>query len=241
MKYSHVVVWFAITSSVTVCGNIVYLRRHRNDSVEFSCAPTKVDIPPFAFSLERVWAHPKQVLYQNLNVNAVIHDETDKHRISVQKDRAILRKAVSISHLRGYDTDMYLCVFYYETPTTFYNHTAETKFFLHVEDPVHEPCSCYDYKPLMYSLLAAAGLLFLCVLGFTVGFWNKPTSHPKARAVPIYEEMNGVRLAKAKPANPNLYLAEEDSANLCKYTQPQKENPYINSLDPSPALNALNS
>uniref|UniRef100_A0A4W4EIT8 Immunoglobulin V-set domain-containing protein n=1 Tax=Electrophorus electricus TaxID=8005 RepID=A0A4W4EIT8_ELEEL len=192
MKFSHVIVW--LVSSATVYGNIVYLRRQTSDSVELPCACSDIGARVFAVAVTRRWLDPIRVLYLHAEADRGSPHYAYRGRIFEKWDVGKQRVSVNITHLRGNDTDIYQCVFFHDSSAAGYGGVpGVVEFFLHV-DP-DEPCSCYDYKPLVYSLSAAVLLLFVCVLGCTGVFW--PQKQPDNQ--PIYEEMWGkvpVRSAK---------------------------------------------
>ncbi|KAG9277403.1 hypothetical protein AMEX_G7409 [Astyanax mexicanus] len=230
MRNPLVVAWLIVIFSATGFGDIVYLRRQRNASAEFSCVSTNEKETPFAFSLTREW-QKHQVLYLNFGNSAYVFNAADRHRIFVQSDPGQRRVNVSIHHLLGRHTDLYQCEFHYDTGD-FMKHHGKAKFFLHVEDCTPEECSCYSYEPLLYSLSAAAVLLFLCVLVLAAAYCRRPPSQPKPPVAPVYEEMTGVRTASGKAGGHHLglYSNTQEEADTSVYIRPRKENPY----DPLP-------
>ncbi|KAI5613773.1 hypothetical protein C0J50_4177, partial [Silurus asotus] len=145
-------------------GDVQYLHSHRNSSIEFSCIPYEDSIMPFSFSLSRKWIRTEEVLYHNFDtLKPVVKDATLQGRIS---DRTSEKRHVNVSieQLRGSDTDLYVCTFHYETSSGFENRSGRNKIVLYVEDYHIEVCSCSSYKPLIFSLSAAAGLLIFIIL-----------------------------------------------------------------------------
>ena len=123
-----------LTVSLPGFGDIVYLSRQRNSSVEFSCVSTHVKEKPFAFSLIRDWVKPDKVLYMNFGASPTIFNERDKNRILVQSGGEHQQVNVNITFLLGRHTDLYRCVFHYDYENTFIDHPGKTKYFLYVED-----------------------------------------------------------------------------------------------------------
>ncbi|XP_072539412.1 cd7 antigen-like [Salminus brasiliensis] len=221
MRSPLITVWLVVSLSATGFGDIVYFRRQWNTSVEFSCGSTIEKETPFAFSLERNW-QKQTVLYLNFRNSAFISNPADKHRIFVQSDPGHQIVNVSINHLLGRHTDLYHCVFYYNNGG-FKNQNGSTVFFLHVNDCTPEECRCNSYEPLLYSLSAAAVLLFLCVLVLAGAYCKRPASQPQPLAVPIYEEMNGVRTANGKTGTHHQGLYSNTQEGVMKT---RNENPY---------------
>lgn len=127
-----------------VCGDVVYLYAQRNSSIEFSCQAPEEPSKPFAFSLSREWLHNTLVLYHNFQTNPTVRDDTLKGRIMTHADvaprnkpeetSAFQRVNVSMVLLQGGDTDMYTCMFHYNTPSSFKNLSGKNKIFLYVKD-----------------------------------------------------------------------------------------------------------
>ena len=95
--------------------------------------PTNVNTRPFAFSLMRNFLKPEKVLYLNFGNSPSIFNEKDKNRIFVQVDSSHHQVNVNISHLLGRHTDLYRCVFHYDSEK-FEDYPGKTQFFLYVED-----------------------------------------------------------------------------------------------------------
>ncbi|XP_053494805.1 cd7 antigen-like isoform X1 [Ictalurus furcatus] len=218
----HQIFVYLITFLSTAFGDMVHFHAHRNSSIEFSCVPPERSEKPFAFSLTREWLKKREVLYHNFLGEPTVKDITFKDRISETTEPKNRSINVSITHLQGYDTDIYMCRFHYNKATGFKN-LSGNKFILYVQDYHIEPCSCYSYTPLLFSLSAAAGLLFFIILILTAVHCMKPSRGHQTKpqlSIPIYEEMNGVR------EKMNSRVQEDDISSL--YVQPKKENPYIN-------------
>ncbi|XP_076871597.1 cd7 antigen-like isoform X2 [Brachyhypopomus gauderio] len=172
---------------VEAYGNITYLRRHTNDSVEFPCACKDTRTKMFAFAIKRIWLDPLQVLYVHVEVERGTPHDAYQGRVFEKRDVGKRSISVNITHLRPNDTDIYQCVFFHDDSLAGYDGVpGVTEFFLHVDSA--EPCSCYDYKPFLYSLSTVAGLLCLCVLGLSRAFC--PQKQPTHQ--PVYEEMRGM-------------------------------------------------
>ncbi|XP_017548569.1 uncharacterized protein LOC108424824 isoform X1 [Pygocentrus nattereri] len=232
MRNPLLTVWLIVTFSAAGFGDIVYLSRQRNSSVEFSCTSTNVNAKPFAFSLMRDLVKPEKVLYEYFGKSPSIFNEKDKNRFVVRVvDSSHHQVTVNISHLLGRHTDLYHCVFHYDFQK-FEDYPGKPKFFLYVEDSIPEECTCYSYEPLLYALSAAAVLLFLCVLILAGAYCKRPPSQPKPQTVPIYEEMNGVRTVNGKAGSCHFstYLNEQEETETSEYIRPRRENPY----DPLP-------
>ncbi|KAB5584679.1 hypothetical protein PHYPO_G00110250 [Pangasianodon hypophthalmus] len=223
LKRWRLSVCLLVTFLSTAFAEVVYLHSQRNSSIEFSCVPPQNSDQLFAFSLKRDWLQKGTVLYHNFKSQPSINDPTFNDRISDQTD-GNQTVSVSITFLQGYDTDVYVCVFHYRTPTGFQNLSGKARILLYVQDYHIEPCSCSSYTPLLFSLSAAGGLLFFIILVLAaMQCKKKPSRGGQTKpqlSVPIYEEMNGVR------EKPNSRSLEDDVSSL--YVRPKKENPYIN-------------
>ncbi|MCJ8730117.1 hypothetical protein PDJAM_G00114450 [Pangasius djambal] len=163
LKRWRLSVCFIVTFLSTGFAEVVYLHSQRNSSIEFSCVPPQNSDLLFAFSLNREWLQKRPVLYHNFKSQPSIKDPSFKDRIS---DQTGINQTVSVSItlLQGYDTDLYVCVFHYRTPTGFQNLSGKARILLYVEDYHIEPCSCSSYTPLLFSLSAGGGLLFIIIL-----------------------------------------------------------------------------
>ncbi|KAF5897001.1 Uncharacterized protein DAT39_013287, partial [Clarias magur] len=147
--------------------DVLYLHAQCNASITFSCVSPNETIKPFAFSLNRSWLNKEEVLYHNFQTTASVKDGRLVDRIS---DRPIDSRSVvnvTIGNLQSYDTDMYECVFHYEMHFDFQSFSGKSKFFLYVQEPCPNLCTCTLYTPLLFSLSAAAGLLFFIILILT--------------------------------------------------------------------------
>ncbi|XP_053494806.1 cd7 antigen-like isoform X2 [Ictalurus furcatus] len=198
----HQIFVYLITFLSTAFGDMVHFHAHRNSSIEFSCVPPERSEKPFAFSLTREWLKKREVLYHNFLGEPTVKDITFKDRISETTEPKNRSINVSITHLQGYDTDIYMCRFHYNKATGFKN-LSGNKFILYVQ----------DYP----------GLLFFIILILTAVHCMKPSRGHQTKpqlSIPIYEEMNGVR------EKMNSRVQEDDISSL--YVQPKKENPYIN-------------
>ncbi|XP_060774563.1 cd7 antigen-like [Neoarius graeffei] len=220
LKRQRVSVCLIVTFLSTAFGD-VYLYAQLNSSIEFSCMFPEQPTPPFAFSLSREWLQKDaQVLYHNFRVEPEVKALRFENRIWDRLD--INQVNVSITDLQGDDTDVYVCMFYYSANTGFQNLSGRDKFFLYVKAYNSEPCNCSSYTPLLFSLSAAAGLLFFIIFILTVVHCMRPSAGGPTKpqlSVPIYEEMNGVR---EKPVS----LTQEEDVSL--YSRLKKENPYSN-------------
>lgn len=112
---------------------MVYFHAQRNSSIEFSCVPPERSNKLFAFSLTREWLKQREVLYHNFQDKPTLKDITFKDRISEQTEPMNQSIHLSIRHLQGYDTDMYMCTFHYSKATGF-NNLSGNKFVLYVQD-----------------------------------------------------------------------------------------------------------
>ncbi|KAI4889140.1 hypothetical protein NFI96_015142 [Prochilodus magdalenae] len=147
------VVWLVVVFSAAGLGDIVYLSRQRNTSVEFSCVSTHGKEKPFAFSLIRDWVKPDKVLYMNFGASPTIFNERDKNRILVQSGGEHQQVNVNITFLLGRHTDLYRCVFHYDYENMFMDHPGKTKYFLYVDDvSIRQPqASCCPPKQIAIS------------------------------------------------------------------------------------------
>ncbi|KAL7825823.1 hypothetical protein SRHO_G00335610 [Serrasalmus rhombeus] len=133
MRNLLLIVWLVMFSAAGF-GDIVYLSRQRNSSVEFSCMSTNVNAKPFAFSLMRDLVKPEKVLYEHFGNSRSIFNEKDENRFVVRfVDSSHHQVTVNISHLLGRHTDLYRCVFHYDFQK-FEDYPGKPKFFLYVED-----------------------------------------------------------------------------------------------------------
>ncbi|XP_027024118.2 uncharacterized protein LOC113656882 [Tachysurus fulvidraco] len=198
-------------------GDMIYLHKTNGSSIQFSCVFDPYEKQaPFAFTLRREWIQAQDVLYHNFTTDADVKDSTFVGRIGDRLgDNTV---DVSITDLQGFDTDLYVCVFHYQTTAGFHIQSVRHKIVLYVKDVF--PCT--SYTPLLFALSAGVGLLFFIVI-ISVVHLMKPCSRGQMKPqnpVPIYEEMNGVR------EKPSSRLQEDDVSSL--YCKPRKENPYIN-------------
>ncbi|XP_017548388.1 uncharacterized protein LOC108424713 [Pygocentrus nattereri] len=199
------IVWFLIISSATAYGDIVYLRKEANASVELPCVCSTVDRIPFAFSLHRGPNETSsEVLYRDTRKDPSIN-KAYAHRISLQDELSSLRANVNITHLQENDTDLYYCFFYCKTQNAHLKIPGTTKFFLHVGGDVPEESSCFRSDPLLYTLSAAAVLLFLCVLIIARANCKSSTlCQKKTNVQPIYEDMRMMRPSNQQEAETKL-------------------------------------
>ncbi|KAL6455700.1 hypothetical protein MHYP_G00355510 [Metynnis hypsauchen] len=187
-----VIAWFLIISLATAYGDIVYLRKETNASVELHCVCSTVDEIPFAFSLHRGPNETSsEVLYHDIRKDPSIN-KAYTHRISVQHEPSSLRTNVNITHLQENDTDLYYYFCCYKKENAYLKIPGTTKFFLHVGAP--EESSCFRSDPLLYALSAAAVLLFLCVLIIA------RANCKKTNVQPIYEDMRMIRPSNQQEA-----------------------------------------
>uniref|UniRef100_A0A3B1KEF6 Immunoglobulin V-set domain-containing protein n=1 Tax=Astyanax mexicanus TaxID=7994 RepID=A0A3B1KEF6_ASTMX len=186
MMLTSVFAWFII-SSTTAYGDVMFLRRGTNASVEISCEFPNItkDGSLMAFALKCHQNQSKEVQYLNLNSTPKITNKNT--RFSVKKLPKSRKVNVIITNLQEDDTDIYWCVFYYNKGLEVQIQiNGSTEFFLYVEAP--EQCSCSNL--LLYVLTAVALLLFFCVLILTRAYYRKPTVQP------VYEDMRAVRSLK---------------------------------------------
>ncbi|XP_051563350.1 uncharacterized protein LOC127446457 isoform X2 [Myxocyprinus asiaticus] len=207
LKYTLVNLLFLIINSVTAHGDVIYIRRVRNSSVDFSCESAKKEENLFAFSLKRKLLQPKPVLYLSKGLSEIINESVDKGRITVSElDNHTVH--LRISNLQGWDTDVYYCEFHY----------------------AREPCSCSGYLLLLYVISAAACLLAVLVVTLITAYCCKlPKSRKPQPVVPVYEEMAGVRPAKGKATSRHLVISKQEVANGSVSTLLSKENLYVKS------------
>ncbi|KAL7890912.1 hypothetical protein AOLI_G00003880 [Acnodon oligacanthus] len=199
------IAWLLIISTASVYGDIVYLRKETNASVELPYVCSTVNGIPFAFSLHRGPNETSsEVLYRDTRKDPSINTAYT-HRISVQDELSSLRANVNITHLQENDTDLYYSFFYYKTKNAYRKSPGITKFFLHVGGEAPEECSCFRSDPLLYALSAAAVLLFLCVLIIARANCKSSTLCQKKTDVqPIYEDMRMMRPSNQKKAETKL-------------------------------------
>ncbi|XP_051563349.1 uncharacterized protein LOC127446457 isoform X1 [Myxocyprinus asiaticus] len=229
LKYTLVNLLFLIINSVTAHGDVIYIRRVRNSSVDFSCESAKKEENLFAFSLKRKLLQPKPVLYLSKGLSEIINESVDKGRITVSElDNHTVH--LRISNLQGWDTDVYYCEFHYGDLPFVKNIPGTMEFFIYVEDLSREPCSCSGYLLLLYVISAAACLLAVLVVTLITAYCCKlPKSRKPQPVVPVYEEMAGVRPAKGKATSRHLVISKQEVANGSVSTLLSKENLYVKS------------
>ncbi|MCI4375950.1 hypothetical protein PGIGA_G00115590 [Pangasianodon gigas] len=257
LKRWRLSVCLIVTFLSTAFAEVVYLHSQRNSSIEFSCVPPLNSDQLFAFSLNRDWLQKGTVLYHNFKSQPSIKDPTFNDRISDQTNRN-QTVSVSITLLQGYDTDVYVCMFHYRTPTGFQNLSGKARFLLYVKDSHIEPCSCSSYTPLLFSLSAAGGLLFFIILILAAMQYIEPCSCSSYTPllfslsaaggllffiILILAAMQCKKPSRGGQTKPQLSVPIYEEMNGVRekpnsrsleddvsslYVRPKKENPYIN-------------
>ncbi|XP_028829225.1 cd7 antigen-like isoform X2 [Denticeps clupeoides] len=174
--------------SPDVLGDVVYFSRQRDDSIYLPCVPEEHHA--LGFYLKYEWmTSKKDLLFLLYGQRPHIFDPIYKNRIIVPEDpKSQHNVTVTISHLDGSDTGMYLCVFVYEGVPSDRQVLSRTKFLLYVEDEL-AGCSCSSYPPLLLG-----------------AFGGKTRSERRAQPpIPIYEEMSGLRTESKKVMETNQY------------------------------------
>uniref|UniRef100_A0AAY5L9Z8 Immunoglobulin V-set domain-containing protein n=1 Tax=Esox lucius TaxID=8010 RepID=A0AAY5L9Z8_ESOLU len=200
-------VWiFFFTHSFLVSCEIRFLGKQLGDSATFVCVSDVQDPKPIAFNLKRKWIKPdREVMFMYTKEKpAPVPDFSQ--RLNVTGDPSTERVNVTISQLKGTDTDLYYCLFVYpKTNAPDENIPGKDEFFLYVDD-ADVSCSCSGYVPLLYALSAAVGLLLILLLALAVAHYGK-IGHDRVKPQSsIYEEMVGGRPPNRNRKTPPSYL-----------------------------------
>lgn len=104
------------TLAVLVCGEVQFLQKHKGESVVLSCEHPTGTPPDANFNglyLKRKWLQQTDVLFLLTKEQPHIFSGSNKERISVIGDPATrqVNVNVTITQLKGSDTDCYYCVF----------------------------------------------------------------------------------------------------------------------------------
>uniref|UniRef100_A0A4W5PYN6 Immunoglobulin V-set domain-containing protein n=1 Tax=Hucho hucho TaxID=62062 RepID=A0A4W5PYN6_9TELE len=190
-------VWLLlITHTVLVFCDMEFLERTQGDSVEFYCISEFNASKPIGLYLKRKWLQPNQeVLFMFTKQTPAYYDDV-KERIHVTGDPSTLRVNVTLSQLKGTDTDLYYCEFVFpDASNADQKIPSNMELFLYVDD-VGVKCSCTSYTLLLYVLSSAVGLLLIFLMALGVAHYVKTrgdriTLQPHQAS--IYEEMAGVR------------------------------------------------
>ncbi|XP_029596219.1 uncharacterized protein LOC115178918 isoform X3 [Salmo trutta] len=105
-------VWLLLmTHTVLVFCDMEFLERTQGDSIEFYCISEFNASKPIGFYLKRKWLQPnREVLFMFTYQKPVFHLDV-KERIHVTGDPSTHRVNVTLSQLKGTDTDIYYCEF----------------------------------------------------------------------------------------------------------------------------------
>ncbi|XP_010900458.3 cd7 antigen-like [Esox lucius] len=129
-------VWiFFFTHSFLVSCEIRFLGKQLGDSATFVCVSDVQDPKPIAFNLKRKWIKPdREVMFMYTKEKpAPVPDFSQ--RLNVTGDPSTERVNVTISQLKGTDTDLYYCLFVYpKTNAPDENIPGKDEFFLYVDD-----------------------------------------------------------------------------------------------------------
>uniref|UniRef100_A0A8C8GAE4 Immunoglobulin V-set domain-containing protein n=1 Tax=Oncorhynchus tshawytscha TaxID=74940 RepID=A0A8C8GAE4_ONCTS len=216
-------VWLLLmTCTVLVFCEMEFLERTQGDSTEFYCISEFSASKPIGFYLKRKWLQPnREVLFMYTEQNPVFYPDV-KERIHVTGDPSTHRVNVTLSQLKGTDTDLYYCEFVFPDSSSLDQKIpSKMELFLYVVD-ADVRCSCAGYAPLLYALSATVGLLLIFVMALGVAHYGKTRGDrvkPQPHQVSIYEEMVGVRPpnrnGKVSPSyhpRPPFHLEEKDAS-----------------------------
>ncbi|KAM3623121.1 uncharacterized protein V6R79_007282 [Siganus canaliculatus] len=106
-------VWL-ITHAGLVCSEIQFLERHEGESVVFPCVVDQSQPSPFGVYLMRRWLQHSEVLFKLTNSDFYTDNDDVRNRTSVSGDPSSHSVNVTLSHLKGSDTDRYHCEFMVE-------------------------------------------------------------------------------------------------------------------------------
>ncbi|XP_054460751.1 cd7 antigen-like [Anoplopoma fimbria] len=123
-----------ITQTGFVRGEIQFMRRNEGESVVLPCVAEQRKPSTFGVYLKRSWLNPRDVLFMYTESSFSVDNNEDKNRISVSGDPSIHSLNVTISQLKGSDTDRYYCEFMVKNPSAEDERIpAKTEFFLLVD------------------------------------------------------------------------------------------------------------
>uniref|UniRef100_A0A4W5KK75 Immunoglobulin V-set domain-containing protein n=1 Tax=Hucho hucho TaxID=62062 RepID=A0A4W5KK75_9TELE len=216
-------VWLLLmTHTVLVFCDIEFLERTQGDSVEFYCISEFNASKAIGLYVKRKWMQPNQeVLFMLTEEKPSFYTDV-KERIHVTGDPSTHRVNVTLSQLKGTDTDLYYCEFVFPVASSFDQKIpSKMEFFLYIVD-AGVRCSCTSYTPLLYVLSAAVGLLLIFLMALGVAHYGKTRGNSvktQPHQVSIYEEMVGVRppnrngkVAPSYHPKPPFHLEEKDGS-----------------------------
>uniref|UniRef100_A0A8C7MKX8 Immunoglobulin V-set domain-containing protein n=1 Tax=Oncorhynchus kisutch TaxID=8019 RepID=A0A8C7MKX8_ONCKI len=169
-------VWLLLMAcTVLVFCEMEFLERTQGDSTEFYCISEFSASKPIGFYLKRKWLQPnREVLFMYTEQNPVFHPDV-KERIHVTGDPSTHRVNVTLSQLKGTDTDLYYCEFVFPDSSSLDQKIpSKMELFLYVVD-ADVRCSCAGYAPLLYALSATVGLLLIFVMALGVAHYVSGT------------------------------------------------------------------
>ncbi|XP_063058443.1 cd7 antigen-like [Engraulis encrasicolus] len=228
--------WLCVLCPFLVNGAVVYLSRASNDSIELACLSTASESSskPYAFYLRRKWLQKDQeVLFVHQgHAPTYINNKADGGRIRVVEALSAGQVNISISRLRGVDTDLYTCGFMVASNPLDREEPGQDEFLLYVADHIEKPCTCSSYPTVLYAISGAVGLLLIITLALSVAYCSKVCCNgskpqPPAAAVPIYEEMTGLQSGK-EGSDKKAFCDQLAGYGESQYAQPRRENPYSN-------------
>ena len=116
-----------------VHGEVKYLSQKGNDSVALACSSPESN--PYGVYLRRKWLQPDtEVLFIHKDAQPKFRSRTDQNRIQVVENLGSGQLDVTISHLQGSDTDLYVCEFMFESIPTDRKEPGRDQFLLYVAD-----------------------------------------------------------------------------------------------------------
>uniref|UniRef100_A0AAZ3SC87 Immunoglobulin V-set domain-containing protein n=1 Tax=Oncorhynchus tshawytscha TaxID=74940 RepID=A0AAZ3SC87_ONCTS len=129
-------VWLLLmTCTVLVFCEMEFLERTQGDSTEFYCISEFSASKPIGFYLKRKWLQPnREVLFMYTEQNPVFYPDV-KERIHVTGDPSTHRVNVTLSQLKGTDTDLYYCEFVFPDSSSLDQKIpSKMELFLYVVD-----------------------------------------------------------------------------------------------------------
>ncbi|XP_020310116.1 uncharacterized protein LOC109865998 isoform X1 [Oncorhynchus kisutch] len=139
-------VWLLLMAcTVLVFCEMEFLERTQGDSTEFYCISEFSASKPIGFYLKRKWLQPnREVLFMYTEQNPVFHPDV-KERIHVTGDPSTHRVNVTLSQLKGTDTDLYYCEFVFPDSSSLDQKIpSKMELFLYVVDAEDAPDSKMD-------------------------------------------------------------------------------------------------
>ncbi|XP_041729585.2 uncharacterized protein LOC121560736 isoform X1 [Coregonus clupeaformis] len=158
-----------IPHTVLVFCDMEFLERPQGDSVEFHCISEFNATKPIGLYLKRKWLQPnREVLFMYTAQKPALYPDV-KQRIHVTGDPSTHRVNVTLSQLKGTDTDLYYCEFVFPDTSVDQNIPSKMELFLYVNDAEDAPDNKMD-----------VGLIETCAGGSAVLPCLAPHGSPSA-------------------------------------------------------------